>query len=224
MNYLAFATDYDGTLATDGVVEAATIEALTRLQQSGWTLILITGRQFSDLQIVFEASHQFDCIVAENGAVLHYPKTGKEKRLGDRPSEAFIAALQARGVEPISIGQVIVATWEPHDQTVQQIIHEQNLPLQVILNKGAVMVLPTGIDKAAGLKAAIVDLKVSLNQTVGVGDAENDRAFLDLCGYSVAVANALSMLKETVDWVTPSARGAGICELIEKLLKSEIDA
>lgn len=221
MKYLAFATDYDGTLATDGRVDAATIDALTRLQQSGRKLILITGRQLDDLQAVFAQWSQFDCIVAENGAVLHYSATGEEKYLGDRPSEAFIAALQARGVEPLSIGQIIVATWEPHAQTVQQVINEQNLPLQVILNKGAVMILPVGVDKAAGLKAALIDLKVSVDQTVGVGDAENDRAFLERCGCSVAVANALAMLKETVDWVTKGDRGAGVCELINQLLDSD---
>jgi hydroxymethylpyrimidine pyrophosphatase-like HAD family hydrolase len=35
MHYLAFASDYDGTLAKDGVVSPQTIEALERLGASG---------------------------------------------------------------------------------------------------------------------------------------------------------------------------------------------
>jgi hydroxymethylpyrimidine pyrophosphatase-like HAD family hydrolase len=35
MRYLALASDYDGTLAHDGVVEDATLEAVVRLVNSG---------------------------------------------------------------------------------------------------------------------------------------------------------------------------------------------
>jgi hypothetical protein len=49
-----------------------------------------------------------------------------------------------RGVGPISVGRVIVATWEPHENTVLKTIRDCGLELQVIFNKGAVMVLPAG--------------------------------------------------------------------------------
>jgi hydroxymethylpyrimidine pyrophosphatase-like HAD family hydrolase len=49
--------------------------------------------------------------------------------------------------------------------------------MQVIFNKGAVMILPTGINKATGLAAALSDLKLSPHNVVGIGDAENDHAF-----------------------------------------------
>jgi hypothetical protein len=64
-------------------------------------------------------------------------------------------------------------------------------------------------------------LGLSPHNTVGVGDAENDHAFLDFCGYGVAVANALPMLKERADLVTQGARGAGVVELIDKLIASD---
>ena len=44
MRYYALATDYDGTIATDGVVDAATVEALQSVLASGRRLILVTGR------------------------------------------------------------------------------------------------------------------------------------------------------------------------------------
>lgn len=96
------------------------------------------------------------------------------------------------------------------------------LELQVILNKGAVMVLPSGINKATGLAAALDEMQLSPKNVVGIGDAENDHNFLSVCGYSVAVANALPTLKERVDFVTNGSRGDGVIELIEKLITSDL--
>ena len=51
------------------------------------------------------------------------------------------------------------------------------------------------------------------HNTVGVGDAESDHAFLRLCECSVAVANALEMVKATADFVAGSEHSAGVTEL-----------
>jgi hydroxymethylpyrimidine pyrophosphatase-like HAD family hydrolase len=92
----------------------------------------------------------------------------------------------------------------------------------VIFNKGSVMVLPSGTNKATGLAVALGELGLSARDTVGVGDAENDHAFLAACGCAVAVANALPMLKERADLVTVGARGAGVVELIERMLATDL--
>ncbi len=222
MRYLALACDYDGTLALDGRVDEQTLAALRRLRDSGQRLLLVTGRQVDDLLDTFPHVDLFERVVAENGAVLYRPASRAEEPLADRPPEAFITALRMRGVDPISAGRVIVATWHPHETTVVDAIHELGLELQVILNKGAVMVLPSGVNKAFGLNAALNELGISAGNTVGVGDAENDYAFLSVCGCSVAVANALPWIKEQVDWVTSGDHGAGVTELIDKLITSDL--
>jgi hypothetical protein len=222
MRYLALATDYDGTLAADGHVDEETLAALERLRFSGRKLILITGRQLDDLLKVFSQINLFDIVVAENGALLYTPANNQEKLLAERPPQEFIKKLQERGVEPLSVGKVIVATWHPHETMVLEVIKELGLDLEIILNKGAVMVLPTGIDKAKGLVAALEDMQLSQENVVGVGDAENDLAFLNLCGISVAVNNALPVVKEAVTFVTEGNRGAGVTELIDKLITSDL--
>ena len=223
MHYFVLASDYDGTLATDGQVHDETIAALERLKDSGRKLILVTGRELEDLLRVFPKVDLFDCIVAENGALLYWPSSGEEKLLGERPPEEFVKILRDRNVNPLSVGRVIVASWHPNETTVIQAIRELGLELQVIFNKGAVMVLPSGINKAAGLKAALDQLKISPHNVVGVGDAENDHAFLNLCECSVAVANALPMVKERADFVTNNSRGAGVVELIDRLIASDLE-
>jgi len=101
-------------------------------------------------------------------------------------------------------------------------IRELGLEWHVIFNKGSVMALPSGVTKATGLYPALEELGISPLQTVGVGDAENDHAFLRLCGVSVAVANALPAVKAAADIVTEGARGAGVTELIERMLGDEL--
>lgn len=222
MRYLALCTDYDGTIAHHGRVDDATIAALERLRESGRRIVLVTGREIPDLETVFSRFDLFDLIVAENGALLHWPHTKEERVLGEAPPARFVEALRAKEVWPISVGRSIVATWEPHETAVIETIREFGLDLQVIFNKGAVMVLPAGINKASGLREALRELNLSPRNAVGVGDAENDHAFLSLCECSVAVENALPAVKERVDIVTRLDHGAGVCELIDELLANDL--
>ena len=98
-------------------------------------------------------------------------------------------------------------------------IRELGLNSRIILNKGAVMVLPVGVDKASGLAAALAELGLSAQDIAAVGDAENDETFLRACGFAAAVANALPALKAEADLVTKGDRGAGVVELVEAILR-----
>jgi hydroxymethylpyrimidine pyrophosphatase-like HAD family hydrolase len=84
------------------------------------------------------------------------------------------------------------------------------------------MVLPTGVNKATGLRRVLEDMQIDPQNVAAIGDAENDHAFLSMCGVGVAVANALPMLKERADFVTKGARGAGVTELIDRILATDL--
>ncbi len=222
MRFRVLATDYDGTIAHHGVVPPSTIAALRRCAQSGRKLVLVTGREIEHLVPVFPDISLFDLIVAENGGVLYQPATGTERLLASPPVPELVDVLRRRGVDPLSIGRTVVATWEPHEAVVLDAIRELGLELQVTFNKGAVMVLPSGVNKRTGLEAAVAELGLSLHNCVGVGDAENDHAFLSACECSVAVANALPAVKSTADYSTTGDHGAGVEELIERLLQDDL--
>ena len=221
MRFLALATDYDGTLATDGAVDGETVAALRRLAATGRKLILVTGRQLNDLLRVFPDARLFDVVVAENGAVLYRPASRDTRVLAPPPPAHFVETLRRRGVEPLWRGQVVVATVQPNDAAVVDVIRELGLGLQVILNKGSVMVLPASVDKATGLKSALDELALAPQRVVAIGDAENDQAFLALSGYGVAVANALDTLKATTKHVTRGEAGAGVREIIDWLIATD---
>jgi HAD superfamily hydrolase (TIGR01484 family) len=221
MRYLALATDYDGTLATDGRVGDRTVEALERLKASGRRLVMVTGRHLRDLSGVFRRLELFDRVVAENGALLYDPATREERLLAEAPQEEFLKALRAARVT-FDVGRSIVASWTPAEVAILEVIKQSGLDYQVIFNKGAVMVLPSGINKATGLRAALEELQLSPHNTVAIGDAENDHAFLAASECGVAVANALPALKEKADVVTTGDHGLGVVELIEQILEDDL--
>jgi hydroxymethylpyrimidine pyrophosphatase-like HAD family hydrolase len=223
MFFIALALDYDGTLAHDGFVRSETVAALRRVKETGRKLILVTGRELPDLKHVFPETGLFDRIVAENGALLYTPASEVERPLAPAPPEEFVKELRKRRVTPLSVGHSIVATWEPHQATVLEVIKEHGLELEIIFNKGAVMVLPSGVNKATGLAAALAELGLSFHNVIGIGDAENDHAFLKACGLSVAVANAIPAVKETAELVTKGARGEGVEELVDDLVEHDQD-
>ena len=222
MRYLALATDYDGTIATHGVMDEPTTEALKRLRASGRRVLLVTGRELDDLQRVYPDLTVFDRIVAENGALIYDPEKRESLPLASPLPKEFVNELARRGVKPLSVGNVIVATWEPNETTVLETIRDLGLELNVIFNKGAVMVLPAGINKATGLSTALEHLGLSPHNVVGVGDAENDQAFLRACECGVAVSNALPSLKRRMDLVTTADHGRGVVELIDRILANDL--
>ena len=221
MRFRALAADYDGTLATNGGVEQRTLVALDKLRASGRALFLVTGRQLPDLQQAFPQLGLFDRVVAENGALLYRPASGEQQLVCPPASPEFAARLRQRGV-PVWVGKAVVATETRFEAEVKAAIHEDGLDLRIIRNKDSLMVLPAGVDKQTGLARALAEMSLSAADVIAVGDAENDEPFLAGCGYGVAVANALPQLKSRADLVTHGACGAGVTELIDRLLADDL--
>ncbi|MEO8250655.1 MAG: HAD family hydrolase [Burkholderiales bacterium] len=222
MRYLALATDYDGTLATDDTVSEHAVHALERLRVSGRRAILVTGRRLDELLTVCSCVRLFDLVVAENGGVVYNPSTREQTCLADPPSNRFVQQLQSRGVEPLEVGQVLVATLGQHRRAVQDVIWDLGLEAQVIGNRNAVMVLPAGVNKASGLEYALRQLGLSRHEVVGIGDAENDHSFLRRCECAVAVGNAAASTREIAAIVTTAENGNGVVELIDELIANDL--
>lgn len=221
MRYPCLAFDYDGTLAIEGRLSEELLQMLGQVKASGRSLVLVTGRILKDLYRVFPEVDIFDYIVAENGAVLYSPSTRIKKLLCDPIPAAFLRSLNQKGVNPVDTGNVIVATWHPNENLIIEAIHEFGLDLHISFNKGAVMVLPAGVNKATGLHAALDQLGHSAHNTIGVGDGENDFVLLDKCEYAVAVGNALPVLKNLADITLSKDNGLGVKDFLDELLTND---
>ena len=222
MRFYALASDFDGTLAKDGRVDSKVISGLERLKKSGRRLIMVTGRQLDDLKKTFPQIDLFEAIVAENGACLFVTATKEEKTLVPPPEPIFLRELERRGIGNISVGKGIVASWKPNETAILEVIRDLGLELEIIFNKGAIMVLPTGCNKGFGLKKALKGMSLSPHNVAGIGDAENDHVFLSLCECNAVVSNAIPPLKAKADIVTSGDHGNGVLELIENLLEDDL--
>jgi len=216
-----FACDYDGTIAAHGQVAEATAQALARVRESGRKLLLVTGRMLPDLRSVCpDVDKMFDAVVAENGAVLYFPGSRETKVLGDPPEEALLEALRRHRVR-FDVGASIVATDEPFAEAALAAIRQTGVERTLVFNKGALMLLPGGVTKGTGLDVALAAMELSARNTVCIGDAENDHAFLAMAECGVAVANAIPALKERADHVTRAQDGQGVIEFIDEHLVND---
>lgn len=216
------ACDYDSTIADLGRVADTTIQALARVRESGRKLVLVTGRLLPDLQDVFPTVNEtFDAVVAENGAVLYFPDRREVKVLGDAPERGLVETLEKRAVS-FALGSSILASWADFAEPALAAIQDAGVERTLVFNKGAMMLLPGGVTKGTGLLQALASMKLSPHNMVGIGDAENDHAFLALCECAVAVADAIPAIRERADYVTRAPNGRGVVEFIEEHLLNDL--
>jgi HAD superfamily hydrolase (TIGR01484 family) len=216
--FAALATDYDETLAHCGVVEDATVEALERFRATGRPLILVTGRHTPDLVNIFPRFDLFDVAITENGGTLYEPRTRKEILLAEPFPRRFLDCMRSCGVDPFFPGRVVIASIASQQDRVRRAIQASGVAAEMVLNYDNLMILPPGVDKASGVRAAAKHLGIATDNMIAVGDAENDEAFLAACGLGVAVANALPAICARAALQTREPHGAGVRELIERLL------
>jgi hydroxymethylpyrimidine pyrophosphatase-like HAD family hydrolase len=224
MRHRVLACDYDGTLATDGVCSPATIVALERIAGAGMRLILVTGRTSEELEAVFDRNDLFDAIVVENGAVVIETASGDQTVLAPRLPRVLVEELERTGVHPLVIGRVLCSTDVSQRPKLLAAIAKLGIDRQVVRNRDSAMVLPPGISKRTGFEVALRSIDELAGATVAVGDGENDVALFAVAGVSVAVANAVDVLKERADVVLAQPNGQGIADLVAALLAGDLGA
>jgi hydroxymethylpyrimidine pyrophosphatase-like HAD family hydrolase len=220
--FRAVAVDYDGTIAEHGEASEAALHALAELRRRGRRVILCTGRILAELSDVFpDFEAHFDAVVAENGAVLLLP--GSDARALAAPLPAALReALRDSGV-PARAGTVILATQASFDAQVLHEIGRIQVDAQLVRNRSELMVLPSGVSKATGLREALAELGVSSHNTIAFGDAENDHAIMQACEVGVAVGNAVAGLRERADVVLPDDDGRAVAAfLLGPVLSGEV--
>jgi soluble P-type ATPase len=185
MNLNVVVLDYDGTIATDGVLHPDARSAIAELHAAGLIVVLATGRLLADLQQLLGDLRLFDAVIAENGAVIAFPDSGRSTTLGT-PLRVLIDALGERHV-PATAEECVVETDAEAAPAMLELVRRLELPLMLAFNRGRLMILPQGVSKATGLHEALRALRLSEHNVVAIGDAENDHALLDVCKLGVAV-------------------------------------
>ena len=196
MKVSVFALDYDGTITRDDRLNPSMVDAIADARRRGITVMLVTGRRLDDLRRVAGDLRVVDGVVAENGALVHFPDGGLTTTLAPPIPSAFVARLQKDDI-PFQAGQCLVEADASAAPRMLDAIRELELPIVLVFNRSRVMALAQGISKATGLRAALETLRKSPRNAIAVGDAENDHELLRLAEVGAAV-----------EWGSPSLRAA----------------
>ena len=200
MRLAAFALDFDGTLTRDGRLGSDVRDAIAVVRDRGIKVVLVTGRRLDDLLSSAGNVACFDAVVAENGAVLHFPGREQTLAIAPAPAPAFLDELRRRNIA-FGLGSSVVETAATNAPAVIEAIRLQEQPLVIVFNRGRLMVLPPAVAKSTGLRRVLWTLRLSPHNTIGIGDAENDHDLIGTCEVGVAVAWGSAPLQAAADEV-----------------------
>jgi hydroxymethylpyrimidine pyrophosphatase-like HAD family hydrolase len=216
MKLSAIALDYDGTIAVHDQMDPSVHTAVGEVRDAGIAVILVTGRRLDDLRRVAGDLACFDVIVAENGAVVDFQQGGRHVVLGHAPHPEFIAELTRRGIA-CEVGEALVEADASTSPVLIETIHALELPLALTFNRGRVMALPQAVGKSTGLRHALTTLRLSIHNTIGIGDAENDYDLLEACEVGVAVEWGSRTLQAAADHVIRGTGPVAVADYLRQL-------
>jgi hydroxymethylpyrimidine pyrophosphatase-like HAD family hydrolase len=211
----AIAVDYDGTLTLDGRLSPTMLDAIGRVRCRGIRMVLVTGRRLAHLSADTEIG-MFDAVVAENGAVVQFPATGRHVLLAAPMSDPFVTELARSGVA-VTRGECLIETEAVAAPRVLEVVRALEQPYILAFNRQRLMVLPQGIAKSTGLRRAIFELGVSMHNTVGIGNAENDHDLLGACEIGVAVGWGSPALRAVADDVIAGDGPDAVAAFIDRV-------
>jgi len=214
----AIACDYDGTGASDGHLAPEVTAALRAAREAGIVTLLVTGRPLDDLRVALVDFAAFDAVVAENGAVVWLRERDRTILLGAPASDHFFARLRAATL-PFHAGAVVVGTWDTHVAELIALVRETGADLQLVFNRTAVMLLPSGINKAVGTQRALDELGRSPRNLVAFGDAENDLPLFALAELAVAARGSVPAVAAAADDRMRLPGAAGVADWVRGLLE-----
>ena len=220
MKLSVIALDYDGTVTRNDVLDPSVRDAIAVARIQGITVLLVTGRILDDLRRVAGDLHFVDAVIAENGAIVHFPDRGGTSIIAPPAPMAFVDELQRRGI-PFRAGQCLVDADANEAPRLLDVIRTLELPLVLVFNAGRVMTLPQGVSKATGLHVALDMLRLSAHNTVAIGDAENDHELLRLAEVGVAVEWASAALRSMADVVLTGGSPSSVASYVRALAQTQ---
>lgn len=218
MRFSVLALDYDGTIAQDGVLDPEVRQAIHEARAHGVTVALVTGRILDDLRQVMGDLRLVDTVVAENGAVMAFPASGRSVVLTHPASERMLTELQRRGIAARA-GACVIETAADDADDVLDTVRALELPLVLLFNRGRLMVLPQAVSKATGLREALSVLRLSTHNAIGIGDGENDHELLAVCEIGVAVAWGSAALAQAADEVIDGSGPRAVATYIRRIVR-----
>jgi hydroxymethylpyrimidine pyrophosphatase-like HAD family hydrolase len=212
-----FATDLDRTLLRPGGAPTRAARTAIRAARAlGLRTLLVSGRPHGELVRFADAFGGFDGLVAENGAVVEAPIGSRPLIAGARTAARVRRGLEGRSGLHCEFGEIVVSV--PRRERRQLVRVVGSLPVRLVSNVDRVMVLPRGVSKWSGTRAAMRQLRLPGLRYAAIGDGENDLDLLRGSSLSGAVANATSQVRAIADYVSHAPFDRGVLEFVQRPL------
>jgi phosphoglycolate phosphatase (TIGR01487 family) len=218
LTFGAIVTDYDRTVTDlDLHLSGPVLSLLRKFQEGeGVAVVLATGRDLKFVRGIGKELGFMDALVCENGAVLWFPRDDRVVCLGDGSSaKAMLSDMEI----PFEAGEVVVSVKETYEKELRAALGVRGRGLTLEANRGTLMVLPEGIDKASGVRRALAELGRHDAGLICIGDGENDLSLFSMASFKVATAEAVDSLKEAADFVCEGAGSAGVERFLLELIE-----
>jgi hydroxymethylpyrimidine pyrophosphatase-like HAD family hydrolase len=216
MKLSVIALDYDGTITRDDRLDTSMTDAIADARRRGIAVMLVTGRRLEDLRRVAGNLRFVDGVVAENGALVHFPDGGLTTTLAPPIPSALVARLQHDGIR-FQAGQCLIESDADSAPRMLEVIRQLELPIVLVFNRSRVMAITQGVSKATGLRAALEILRKSPRNAVAVGDAENDHELLRLAEVGAAVEWGSPSLCAAADIVIGGDGPHAVAEFVRRI-------
>jgi hypothetical protein len=112
----------------------------------------------------------------------------------------------------------VVGLSESHAPQVLELGRSFGLDCQLVFNRAALMLLPSGVSKATGVRHALEELGRSEHNMIAFGDAENDLPLLAAAEVAVAARGAGPAVGAIADDRLTQPAGAGVVRYVRQLL------
>jgi len=213
-NIQAIITDFDRTLSSkNGRIKSKLLKKMKSLEKP---FILVTGKKLEDVKELCKRYHVWQVVIAENGAIIYFPKT-KKTVIFTSPYIQQAREILRNSEILIAFGQVIISSKVENMKKLKEILKPLRKKLSFQKNIDEVMILPEGVNKGESVSRVLEELEIKPEKTIIIGDAENDIPLFKIPGYRVAVANADRKLKKLADEVTKKSSEEGVIEVLDKL-------
>lgn len=220
----AVAIDIDGTLTDEKrQLDLGAAAKVRELENRGFPVILATG----NILCITEAASFFvgttGPLIAENGGIVTYPKTGETHYFGDTGKVRVAFAelekkLDVKRVMRSELRKTEIAIFRtvPVEKVKKALV---DFDVSVVDTKFAIHIKDTSVNKGEALKEVAEMMGIDVSEIAAIGDSENDREMLEVAGYSISVSE--EGLADVSDYVTKTSFGEGCVEAVEHLIKEK---
>ena len=121
---------------------------------------------------------------------------------------------------PVNIDKILMYHTNPEArERTKKRLEEKGLDLMFAYAwTTSLEVSPGDVDKGKGIKRLCDYLGIDIEDTIVVGDSDNDRGSFKVCGLKIAVENATDEIKEMADVIVASNDDDGCAQAIEQYL------